>query len=179
MEQPKKQFTPHTLRGILIFLFFVVLFGGSAVFYWGLNQVKDYAVTVNQKLADAEASDRQVDELRLLKEQIAQSDSLIAKANKLFATPTNYQSQVLSDVKRYGDAAGLSITRTSFDEGRAPLLTVTVASPTSFKSLVTFLHHVEGNLPKLQVTELSLKRADSTDPDAVEVDHIKIRVSVR
>jgi hypothetical protein len=66
----KKQFTPQTLRSILATIFVLILIGGGAVFYFGIQSLQEYAVKVQQRLVDAEASERQISELQLLKGQL-------------------------------------------------------------------------------------------------------------
>lgn len=180
--QPKKQFGPANLRAILAVVLVVIIAAGGAVFYFGLEMVKEYASEVNQSTVDAEASGKQINQLQALRSQLSQSDSLVAKANQLFATPANYQTQVLRDVKNYADAAGLSIASTNFSDpaqSGAYSITVTFKNPVSYSKLIAFLNNVEGNLPKLQVSSITLGHADSANPDHVQTGEIKIDVSVR
>lgn len=182
MEQPKKQFKPQNLRTILATVFVIVLLAGGAGFYFGITTIRTYAIDVNHRLADADASGKQVKELQTLKEQLSQSASLIQKADQLFATPESYQSQVLSDLKRYADTSGLSITNTSFADPAvegAYAITVTIKQPASYNGLLTFLTNVESNLPKLQVSSIALGRAGSGGATRVKTGDIKIDISVR
>ncbi len=176
--KPKKQFRPANLRALLGVLLAIIILGGGALFYWGLNVVRDYAGEVNQKIADAEGSSKQVQNLQSLKAKLAQSTSLIDKANQLFSTPAAYQAQALTDIKRYADAAGLSIASTAFSEDSSSV-TVTFKNPVSLTRLITFLNNVESNLPKLQVSSLSLGRADNGNVNNVKTNDIKIDISVR
>ena len=180
--KPQKQFKPQSLRSILSALLVILVLGGAALFYLGLNLVRDYAVKVDQRLADAEASRLQVGELQLLKGQLAQSNSLVEKANLVFATPGSYQAQVLGDLKKYADAAGLTLGKTTFGEaGAAGTYTVKVnfGGTVSYSKFIAFLHNIEGNLPKLEVTSLSLGRATNGSPDSIKIEDINISVSVR
>ena len=180
--KPKKQFTPANLRAVLATLLVVIIAGGGALFYFGLDMVRGYAGEVNQSAADAEASGQQINQLQTLRNQITQSNSLIDKANQLFATPENYQTQVLRDVKNYANAAGLTIATTNFsDPAQSGVysITVTFKNPVSYSKLVGFLNNVEGNLPKLQVSSIALGHADSSNPDYVQTGEIKIDISVR
>jgi hypothetical protein len=177
----KQQFRPSNLRTILAVLLVVISVGGGALFYWGLTIVRDYAVTVNQRAVDAVASSKQVQELQVLKNQLTQSDSLISKANQLFASPTSYQAQVLNDVRAYAGAAGLSIANTSFpntSETGTYSIVLTFKAPVSYSKLITFLNNVEGNLPKLQVSEITLGYVNG-GADSVQVGEVKIQVAVR
>lgn len=180
--KPKKQFRPQNLRTILAFLLVALVLGGGALFYWGIGLVREYAVQVEQRLADADASGEQLRGLQTLKSQLAQSDSLVEKANQLFATPESYQQQALGDIKKYADTAGLSIANTSFGDPAtegAHSITVTLRGPVAYSKLVAFLSNIESNLPKLQVSSISLGRVDGGNSDSVKTGDIKINVSVR
>jgi len=178
----KNEFRPANLRTLLAVTLVLMALGGGALFYWGVTNVREYAVAVDQRGIDAEASGQQIQELQVLKNQLSQSNSLVAKANKLFATPSNYQSQALNDVRNYANAANLSIAHTSFStpgEGGSYAITVAFNEPVTYSQLITFLHQVEGNIPKLQVSELSLKRVENGDANSVSVGDIKIDIAVR
>lgn len=180
--KPKKQFRPQNLRTLLAFLLVVLVVGGGAGFYWGIGLVREYAVQVEQRLADADASAEQLRGLQTLKNQLTQSDSLVEKANQLFATPASYQQQTLSDVKKYGDAAGLTIANTSFGDPAADgahTMTLTLREPVAYSKLIAFLNNIESNLPKLQVSSISLGRVDNGNADSVKTGDIKINISVR
>lgn len=180
--KPKQQFKPQNLRTLLAILLALLLLGGGAAFYWGLGIVRDYSVEVSHRQADADASGKQIQELQLLKTQLTQSNSLVEKANQLFATQDSYQSQLLKDVEAYAAAAGLSITNTSLSDGASTgvhTLTVTFNEPVSYSSLITFLTNIESNLPKLQVSSIALGHVDGNKPDSVKTGEIKIDITVR
>ena len=178
--KPKKQFKPQNLRTLLSMLLIVVAGGGAAVFYLGNTIVGDYAVEVNHRLADAEASGKQIEELQTLKSQLAQSNSLVSKANMIFATPGNYQSRAITDLERYAEAAGLVITKTTLDNARAGRYSVTIQlqQPVSFSRLIGFLNNIEGNIPKMQVSSIKLGPG-SDGSNSVSTGDIKIDISVR
>lgn len=178
----KQTFKPQTLRGILIFLLVVIVAGGGALFYLGLEKVREFSVEVNQSVTDAEASGGQVEKLQGLKGQLTQSESLITKADQMFATPDSYQTQAITDIRNYATAAGLSIARTSFDEqatGANPTVTVSLQNPVSYTRLIQFLDGIEGNIPKLQVSNIGVSRTNAGGADLVAVDDIKITIAIK
>lgn len=180
--KPKKTFRPQTLRGLLITLLILVAVAGGGLFYLGLNYVREYAVEVNHRLKDAEASATQIDGLRALRSQLNESNSLVEKANSLFATPASYQTQALNDVNNYAAAAGLSVASTNFGDPAATgqySISVNFREPVSFSKLIHFLDAVESNLPKMQVSSIVLGRGSGVGADTVKVGEIKIDISVR
>lgn len=175
----KPQFGPQALRTILTVLFSVIVLTGGYFFYWGLGEIRDYSEQVNQQLANADASGQQIEKLQSLKQQLAQSTVLVEKANQLFAAPGTYQSQALADIESYARSAGLSIASTAFEKDAATTVTVKFNSPIAYSKLITFLTNIESNLPKLKVSAVSLDRPERGGVGNVQVDDIKIDVSVR
>jgi len=178
-------------RNILAFLMFVVIAGAAAGFYFGLQTIRTYALDVSHTVSDANASGKNVEQLSELKQALADREPLVAKANSLFATEATYQSQVLKDLQKYASDAGITISNTSFDKqsasDTAPIasavtsesVVVTVSSPVSYARLMKFLDELEGNLPKLQVTGISLSRPANATGDLVATDKITITVATR
>jgi len=178
-------------RNVLAFLMFVVIVGAVAGFYFGLQTIKTYALDVSHTVSDANASGKNVEQLSELKKALADREPLVAKANSLFASEATYQSQVLKDLQKYASDAGITISNTSFDKqsagDTAPIpsvatsesVVVTVQSPVSYARLMKFLDALEGNLPKLQVTGVSLSRPTNATGDLVATDKITITVATR
>jgi Tfp pilus assembly protein PilO len=177
-----KTFKPQTLRAVLLVTLVVVVAGGLGLFYLGLNEVRKYAVEVNHSIADAEASNVRVEALQVLKGQLAQSETLIAKANQMFVTPENYQNQAIADISKYANTSGLAIAKISFDElvaGVNPTMTVSLKAPVSYIKLVQFLDGIEGNIPKMQVSNIGLSHVNGQGADSVAVNDIKIMIATR
>lgn len=177
-----KQFKPKSLQALLGFLLVVITLGGGALFYLGLETVREYAISVNERLEDANASDKQVGQLQVLKNQLAQSESLIWKADKTFTSADAYQAQALTDVQTYANQVGLTIVRSDFEtpEGsNLHLIVLRFGNPVNYQKLIQFLTLVEGNLPKMQVNSIQLKHSPTGGADVVDVEDIKINISVR
>jgi len=179
-------------RNILGFLMFIVIVGAAAGFYFGLQTIKAYALDVSHTVSDANASGKNIEQLSELKQALADREPLVAKANSLFATEATYQSQVLKDLQKYASDAGITISNTEFDKqspsDTAPTVVpgtkgenvvVTIQSPVSYAKLMKFLDELEGNLPKLQVTGVSLNRPTNASGDLVATDKITITVATR
>ena len=175
-------FKPQTLRAILLVLLIIIIAGGLGLFYTGLNEVRKYAIEVNHSIADAEASNVEVQKLQVLKGQLAQSETLIAKANQMFATADSYQNQAITDTRNYANATGLSVAKINFDDvtpGSYPTMTVSLKAPVSYKKLVQFLNSIEGNIPKMQVSSIGIAHATGGSADSVTVNDIKITIATR
>lgn len=179
----KKSMKASSLRSFLIVLVIILLLAVAGGFYLGFQQVRTFAIEVSHSAVDADASGKQIEELQILKRQLEERESLVTKANKLFATADNYQSQALSDVQRYAQAYDVTILSTDFEpsaEG-APdnTFVITLESPVNYTKLLQFLDAIEGNLPKMQVTSVSLGHTTSGSAGDVTTEAIKIGISTR
>ena len=175
-------FKPQTLRAVLIVTLIIVISGGLGAFYLGLTIVREYATDVNHTIADAEASNTQVQRLQSLKGQLAQSELLISRANQMFATPASFQNQAITDTQNYASAAGLSLSKTTFDPyvaGTNPTMTINFKAPVTYTKLIQFLDSIEGNIPKMQVSNISISHVNGGNANSVIVDEIKITIATR
>lgn len=179
--KPKKQFKPQNLRALLIVIFIAVILGGGALFYWGVGLIRSYAVEVEHRIIDAEASRQQISQLQSLRAEITQNNSLIQKANLLFATPETYRTQAQNDLTRYAAASGVRIKETTFADPTDGTYTITIKlnNPVKFTSFISFLNNIEGNLPKMQVHSISLAKPDPNSSGNLNVDEMTIGILVR
>lgn len=179
----KSSLKATTLRNVLAGILVLTILGAAAGFYYGLEQIRSYAVEVSHTVADANSGDKNIENLRRLKQALAESKSLVAKANKVFATKDNYQSQAVTDVQRYAQLAGVSVANTKFSDdknsGGDQTMTIRLDSPVSYAKLLRFLNAIEGNVPKMQLIGISLSRPTQSSGDQVNIDEIFITVATR
>ena len=184
----KKTMKASSLRkGLTILLVFMIL-GAAAGFYYGLEQIRAFSIEVSHTAADANASADAIDELQKLKQALAERETLVDKANQVFATDANYQSQALKDIQKYASTLGLTISNTNFDIDEAatspnsPLgkpFSITLQSPLSYTKLLQFLDAIEGNVPKMQIASIEVSRPDKNDSDQVKTGEVKIVIATR
>lgn len=203
-----KKINATTTRTMLAFMLVIVIIGAAAGFYFGLQIIKGYALEVAHTVADSSASDKNFEQLGQLKQQLADGQVLVAKADALFSTPATYQTQALKDISKYAAVSGVTIS--SIDSAKAasvpgssatgtvptqapttPALTtpaapaadysevITIQSPVSYVKFLQFLDAIEGNLPKMQITGISVGRPKVVSGDQITTDKITITVSVR
>lgn len=171
------------LRMLLGLVFILTIAGGAAAYYFSLDYLKDYAQLVNTKVIDSEASAKQVQQLQSLESQLDEENGLIARANDIFATNSNFQAQAIRDVNHYADLAGLNVTTTTF-EGENPSPTsrsfiVEIESPAPYQSLIRFLRGVENNIPKMEVTELKVSRTAAGSGGQVNIENVIMVIHVK
>lgn len=185
----KKQMKATSVRKLLTTLIVLLILLGAGGFYLGLQQVKSVAITASHTSADATASAQNVKNLQQLKESLAESGSLVNKANQLFSTDASYQSQALKDIQKYASVSGLTISNTNFDPssgagaagiiGSGHTFVISLQSPVDYKKLLQFLNAVEGNLPKMQIISLDLSRPTSGSNGQVAIGNTTIEISTR
>ncbi len=173
-----------SVRGLLSFMIVVLILGIAGGFYLGLQKVREFSIDVNHTVADSEASGSSIDELQKLKQALAQSETLVNKANLVFATEANYQSQALKDVQKYASTFGITIKNTDFGDASSTVgarnFVITLQSPVEYSKLLQFLDAIENNLPKMQVASVSLNRPTTGDANkAVDTGTITIGISTR
>ena len=181
--KPKQQ-QATKFRRFMIAAFILVIIGICASFYFGLQTIRNYAIEVTHITEDANASGKQVEQLQALRNQLAQAQSLVQKADQIYATQANYQSVAISDLQRYAQVANVSIVDTDFTQGEQQAentrrVTIGLESPVSYSNLTRFLQLVEGSMPKMQVQKLTVARPTTATGNQVTVDDIIINISVR
>lgn len=183
----KNQLKATTARTFLTTLLIIVMLASAGGFYFGLQQVRAVAVDVTHASQDASAGNNQVQELQELQLQLEQTKALVEKADTMFAPVAGYQGRVLTDIKTYATASGLTVTTTEFGEageqssesGETRLLTITLGQPVSYTSLLRFLQLTEGSIPKITVNGIKITRIDGGAAGFVTVDPITLRISVK
>lgn len=188
MKKDNKKTQATTTRNILATTLVIVIIGAIVGFYFGLQIIKAYALEVTHTVTDSHASGQNVEELSALQQQLAAGQSLVAKADALFSTPATYQTQALKDISKYASDAGISIS--SIDSA-APSATgtitatpdysevITIQSPVSYAKFLQFLDAIEGNLPKMQITGITIGRPAIPSGDLITTDKITVMVSTR
>jgi hypothetical protein len=176
----KSSMKATSVRSLLIVCVLLAVGAVAGGFYYGLERVKEYAIEVSHTYADANAAERQISELQKLKTTLASSQTLVKKADQLFATESNYQSRAVQDVQRYARQTGVTVTNTDFPESQqaagSHTLTIGIKSPVSYERLIRFLEAIEGNLPKMQLSGIKISRASGS---GVTVENISIEVATR
>lgn len=188
-----KKMNATMMRNVLAFLLVIVILGSATGFYFGLQIIKAYAIVVTHTAADSSASDKNIEQLGQLKKQLVAGQALVTKADALFSTPDTYQTQALKDISKYAAQTGVTIS--SIDSAKPPVTggatapptasptgyseIITVQSPVSYAKFLRFIDAIEGNLPKMQITGITVGRPKQISGDLIMTDKITITVSVR
>jgi len=181
-----KKLNATTIRNALAFLLVVIVLGSGVGFYFGLQLIKSYAVEVSHAVSDSNASAKNIDQLSQLKQQLATGQALVAKADALFSTPDTYQTQALKDISKYAAESGVNISSIDSSSQAAATgvssaysETVTLQSPVSYMKFLQFLDDIEGNLPKMQITGITIGRPTNPSGDLITTEKITVTVSTK
>lgn len=180
----KSKLTAVSLRGILATMIVLMIALAGVGFYFAQTWLRDYSKTVGQAVADSISTGNDIQNLQKLQGELEERQDTIAKASNLITSTQTYQSQSIQDLKTYAAISGVAISNFSFTTIGATTasgsggsgVTVTLSSPVPYTSLLKFLTLIEGNIPKMQVSSMSLGRIAGS-ADSVKIDTITIEVS--
>lgn len=193
--------TAGKLRVVLAVTIVLILVLSAASFWFFRSQLEGYASEVRKANANALVSTKDVSKLKDLEKELADSQVAIARAEKIVGDSKfyQYQNQIIADINAYARTAGIVIEGYSFLEtgtpgaaaGAPPVVagtdgpppaglkttsvSITVKTPIEYAALMRFVHSIETNLTKMQLTGVSISRTEfgsknvSTNPLTIEV----------
>ena len=188
--------TPVKLRAILFVLLLLLTAGGVGVFVYGYGQLKTRATDAQETATKAEASRSSLQNLIVTEKFLAANNDVVTRADQLASESKAYlyQDQIISDINKYANEAGIEVTNIGFDNPvstsvstpapttpaagttdaaavpsasatpsnvKSTVATVTIKSPTSYSSMLTFIHLIEQSLFRMQVSKIGLSQASS------------------
>lgn len=171
------------LRAVLSFLI-VLLFGLSGVgFYFAQDWLKQFSATVGQSIVDSSSGGGNLRSLEQLQTDLEAREDVISKTANIVTSSLTYQDQAIKDLDTYAKATGISIDRYDFTQVGATSaeptsITVILKSPVSYTGLLKFLRAIETNLPKMQISGITLGRVIG-DPTLVRADQVTVEVYTR
>ena len=193
MGNQLKGMTAASLRLVLMATMLLLILLAAAVFVGFRQYLIDYSVQVSKDSEIANASTEEIKRLQKLQVQLQDDEIAVSRAEKIVADSKQYgyQNQIIEDITKYANEAGVSITGYTFSsdsstatDGSAPTMstpglnsteaTISIKSPVPYKSIMNFIYAVESNLTKMQVTGVSLSK--STTSNQVVVNPISIKV---
>ncbi len=205
IEKQMKGMTPTKFRVILcisIVLLFIVAIGGFVFFR---SQLLAYAEQVNKSAQEASISTNDIVTLERLKEEMEDNKVAVTRANNIVADSKSYQyqDQIINDLSVYAKAAGVAVSSYSFIDDAATATTdqapaeataptpapdptglkstkvaIALKNPANYKAIMKFIHSIERNLTKMQLSGISLAGTPETK-DEISVNPLTIEVYIR
>ena len=205
--------TPVKLRAILIVLLLLLAGAGVGVFTYGYGQLKTHATSAQEIATKAEASRSSLENLAKTEKFLAANDDAVTRADQLASESKSYlyQDQIISDINKYAEEAGIQIINISFDnpvstavsaapttgtaepsaDATAPLAsasptnvksttaTVTIKNPTSYPSMIRFIHLIEQSLFRMQISKVGLSQSSEQAQGSITSDTLTIEAYIR
>ena len=191
MSASKKSIKASTLRIILASGLAAILLTMAGGFYLAYNSLKQTAQETADVQAEAKSSDNKLVQLQNTQLELEKNKKIVKKAEQVVAESQSYQyqNQIINDLTRYASQAGLGVESFTFQNsesgGGAAASPAQPAAPTSaaggvksvtvnvqlsgnlnYQSILKFLHLVEQNLTRMQVTSVSLSKDDASNQGA-------------
>lgn len=199
MTKSKNKMTPAKLRLVLVGTI-VLLLGLSAAGFWLFNeQLHGYSAEVQKANAAASTSSSDIARLEKLETELEEDKIAVTRAKNIVADSKyyQYQDQIIADITAYAKAAKLQVVSIAFADvaakpaagvvatPAAPVpsglksisASVTLKNPVDYRNLMRFIHSIELNLTKMQLTGVSLQRDPVTGD--INVNPLTIEVYTR
>lgn len=209
IEKRLNGISPTRLRLILCATIIAIIIAAGAGFWFFKDRLVNYAATVEQMKQEADASASDVAALQKLKTELEENVVAVNRAKSIVAESKSYQyqNQIIEDLNIYAKATGVAIASYVFADNNAAAstttggastpaaspvptiaggpkstsVTVTLKSPANYKAVMRFIHAIEINLTKMQLTGISLTGPTSEESrsDEVTVNPLTIEVYIR
>lgn len=178
MKHPQSM-NASTMRIVLSVVLFLILGAMMGGFYMAYSYLQKTAEEVAQVQAEAEASRNKLQNILDLKEKLADNKDGIEKIDKIVADSQSYkyQNQVIDDILVYSRKTGIPIMSFAFSDAsssttaKAPAaaptgvkpttVTITLPKDVNYVQLLTFIHLLEQNLTRTQISNLTLTRGST------------------
>src|SRR5688500_16830303 len=172
-----------TLRLILIVSLFLIAIIASVIFSFFTDRLRDTATEASRILAKANNSQNDIQILQRIEDELKKNKEVAERASSIVADSQSYQyqDQIIKDLTDYANKSGITIT--NFDFGttkstsgaqpstpnpqQAPAgikstsVSITLKNPVSYEAILRFIHSVEQNLTKMQISKIGLSKESS------------------
>ena len=172
------------LRSALTFSIFALASLNAIALYFVYGRLHDVAIDVSHAVVDANASQTNIQTLNILQKELADKQDVIARAGNIVADSQSYQyqNQIINDLNGYASKAGISITNIDFaadasastaaPSAKSPgvaapsglktsTVSITLQNPVSYNNMLRFIHAIEQNLTKMQISKVGLAKGSS------------------
>lgn len=183
-----KPLTATALRLVLIVSMFIIAALGAVGFLFVTDGLRETATNVSQTIAEANASQNNVQTLQQIQTKLAQDKDAVERARSIVAESQSYQyqDQIIRDLTDYANRSSIGITNIEFGETKSTsstqsgtagqntqqsptpsgvnskTVTITLQNPVDYNSLLRFIHAIEQNLTKMQISAVGVSKDSTT-----------------
>ncbi len=204
LKKQMRGLTPTKLRIVLISFIVLLLALGAGGFWFFRNQLVTYAEQVQADSTAAASSSDDISKLQKMKKDLEENKVAVIRAKNIVADSQQYQyqDQIINEIQAYAKSSNISITGFVFNSATAAAtpaagavaptavqpttpvglkstsVSITVKSPINYQSVLRFIHSLELNLTKMQLTGVSLTKVAGNATD-VTVSPLTVEVYTR
>lgn len=203
IEKNLSGMSPVKLRMALMLSIIAIIILSAAGFWFYKGWLESYAATVNESAQKADVSTNDITTLQNLKAQLEDNKVAVNRTKSIVADSKSYgyQTQIINDIDAYAKTSGVSISGYGFASDTATTgapatpdpaapaanpaglkttaITVTIKNPVKYESVMNFIHSIESNLTKMQLSGINLKKDGDASGQFVTVDPLNVEVYIR
>ncbi|MFZ2544677.1 MAG: hypothetical protein WAW80_01745 [Candidatus Saccharimonadales bacterium] len=206
LNKTTKKITAVQLQIILLVSIILLTLVTVIIFLYFRSQLVSYATQVQEDNAKAATSSSDVIKLKNLKKELEDNQVAVNRTKSIAADSKQYQyqNQIIEEVMAYAKKANITLGGLTFNsdpavaapaipataasptaEATSPAglktvsVTVSIKSPVNYESVIKFIHYIEVNLTKMQISGVSLAKSGNDKSLDVNVDPITIEVYTR
>lgn len=188
-----KKLKATTVRIILFIILVLILGGIAASTYFANSFLNTTAEEVATMQSEATAVDAKIQNLLDLKKQLDENKAIVKKAENIVADSKlyQYQNQIIEDFSAYARKANISIQSYTFQSanannakgaaaakssggGNSTTVTIAFGEHISYNNLLHFLHLIEKNVTRMQISGVSISRAENKGEISVQSIDVKV-----
>lgn len=205
MKQVRQGLNAPLLRIILSIGLVLLIVAAGAIAYFANNHLQTYTAEIRRTIIDSRASDKNNDNIDTLERQLKANKDTVTRAAQIVADSQSYkyQNEIIRDIKTYAEAnkvdissvvfvadtaaassapaSGANAPKTTTINGVKPTtVSVALAREVSYPNALGFIHAIEQNLTKMQISSLGLSTPKAGIPsNSVRIDTINLEVYLK
>lgn len=177
---------------------FLIAIVATGVFVLITDRLRDTATEASHILAQANNSQNDIQILQRIEDELKKNKDVAERASSIVADSQSYQyqDQIIKDLTDYATRSGITIT--NFDFGttkstttgtpsptpteqtpagvKSTSVSITLKNPVSYEKILRFIHSIEQNLTKMQISKVGLSKESGGN---ITSDALTIEVYVR
>lgn len=195
--------TAQKLRLLLLVGIALLIVLSGAGFWFAHKQLISFAEQVRETTAVANASTQDLANLQALKTKLAEDADTVERTKNIVADSQSYayQDQIIKDINTYASRAGVAITGYTFNSAataagtpapsaaattannpavaglKSVSVSIAIKSPVKYGNMMNFVHAIEQNLTKMQLTGISITK--DAQSDNVTANSLNVEVYTR
>lgn len=190
----KQNIKATSVRKLLTVVMIIVSIASIAGYYYTQQGLTILANEVKQAISKSPNANisNNVQTTKQLQAQIARYQPIATQLDNLSIPSDNAKNQIMQDLGKYASANGITVSNYNFNgqsgatgssgglsSGNQQTVTVTISisNSISYAKFLKFLKSIESNLPKMQITSLSVNTQGNSNN--IKIDSMAIEAYTR